>query len=1229
MRLLVWTGAALLLILAVLVMLPFSAAGTRLLAGWLDGLESVRVEYRAGSLFGDLELVRVSLDLPGVIIDLSELQTRLRLECLWTSRFCLSRANVGAVSVQIVPLPEPVEEGADNGDPPELVDIPYPIEIEALEVGSVSVAWEGGRWQQARLAAAVDIESSRIRIAGAEIDSAGLYLEAAEPNDDGYEGFVPPEVFIPLTLQVDGLDLAQGSFQVGEQALQLQALHLAGRWRGSRLTVESLRAGIPDRGEVELAGTLQFDGTWSLEARAQATPTEGWLPAPIDARQWQVVAGGDFAGLQLEVNAAGVPALLLSGELAITAPGLPFAAQARVNWPEAIGLGSLLPDAGLPPDLYLAGPLNADVSGTLESQSLRIETVLQGAGYEALEVRAEGQWQAPRLAVNRLELRDQASASQLLLSGTVDVADAWRVAAQLDSDGLQLPALSSMLTGRIAGGLALHAQGSADSWTVAVSEVAISGEVNALPASLRGSAGVDDDLRLLPGNLEGDVNGTQLRLYAEEGARDAHLYLTLDSLARWLPGAEGQVTVEAHGDLRGEGASLQGGVVNLRYAGLDVPELRLTANWRGTSQRVEAHLDAPELRVEGPGLEVRNVALALVGTPQAHQLTLQSSGDVGTDLSVSGAVLGGDWEGVLQPNTLLTRAERWELEQPVAMAWRSQAATLDVAPHCWRHAQFNLCGSRLLAGRTGDLQLRLEGDVRAFNGLLPRSLRVNGPMQATLAGTWGDGVPLMVAVDGDGKRVNVVRSYGMGERVKVTWEAARFRLLHEGGETRVSAQANREGRTVVDIAAVLPPQRDGALQGRFTLNRLQLATLSPWVTELSTLRGEVSGELALAGTLDDPLFSGELSLQDGQVVVVGNPTELTELALNLSLRDNRGTLAGSGQLGGGPVSLAGEIVAQPALRVSLQVRGTRHQVLVPPASELVVSEELQLVLTGNLLEATGWVRVHEGVLRHEELPEGGVSMSRDVVVVDVTGQPIREERAFEIRSDIVLRIDERFRVEGEQLNATLGGELQLVQEPGRPLQVFGTLQLLGGELNAYKQRLQIQRGTIAFSGPPDNPELNIAAEREIRADNVTVGARLFGRLEEPELEIYSNPLMSQSEAMSYLVRGRPLDSGAGADGTALALSLGADAVNQSGIVRELNRLPLISNVAFGTSGEADETSATVSGYIGERIYLSYGIGIYEPINVLTARLYLQSRLWLEVVSRLENSIDLYYAFEIE
>ena len=93
--------------------------------------------------------------------------------------------------------------------------------------------------------------------------------------------------------------------------------------------------------------------------------------------------------------------------------------------------------------------------------------------------------------------------------------------------------------------------------------------------------------------------------------------------------------------------------------------------------------------------------------------------------------------------------------------------------------------------------------------------------------------------------------------------------------------------------------------------------------------------------------------------------------------------------------------------------------------------------------------------------------------------------------------------------------------------------------------------------------------------------------------------------------------------------MGASAVNQSGFTDSLNKIPGVSNIGFGAEGSDDETAATVSGYIGERIYLSYGVGLYEPVNTLTARLYLQTRLWLEVVSGLENSVDLYYRFDID
>ena len=66
-----------------------------------------------------------------------------------------------------------------------------------------------------------------------------------------------------------------------------------------------------------------------------------------------------------------------------------------------------------------------------------------------------------------------------------------------------------------------------------------------------------------------------------------------------------------------------------------------------------------------------------------------------------------------------------------------------------------------------------------------------------------------------------------------------------------------------------------------------------------------------------------------------------------------------------------------------------------------------------------------------------------------------------------------------------------------------------------------------------------------------------------------------------------------------------------------------------TESDGDVTQATISGYLGNRIYLKYGIGIEDPISELTVRMYLLNRLWLEVVSGIEQSSDIYYSFDIE
>jgi autotransporter translocation and assembly factor TamB len=439
----------------------------------------------------------------------------------------------------------------------------------------------------------------------------------------------------------------------------------------------------------------------------------------------------------------------------------------------------------------------------------------------------------------------------------------------------------------------------------------------------------------------------------------------------------------------------------------------------------------------------------------------------------------------------------------------------------------------------------------------------------------------------------------------------------------------RDGFAVADAEIALPSSRDAPLGGLVRLNRIQLGSLAPFLPDLERIEGEVTGSLQLSGTVDQPRADGTIRLAGGSIALVGNPTEVKDLALVVDVAGNRADLQGRALFGGGELQLSGQFLSVPRARLSLQVTGGKHTIFYPPSTELQVSENLALDITADLFDIQGEVVVHEGRLEHEELPEGSVDVSSDVVEVDYAGNVITEQNTFATSMDVLLRIRERFKVVGSNIDATVGGDLQLLQTAGRPIQVFGNLNVVGGEVRAYEQHLKIKRGVVAFSGTPDNPELDVRAQRDFTRENISVGVAVGGTLEQPTIEFYSDPVMSQAETLSWLVRGRGLDVGAGADGTAMALSLGAGLVNRSAIVSELNQIPGVSGIQFGAEGSEDDTAATVSGYIGEKLYLSYGIGLYEPINVITARFYLKTRLWLEVVSRLENSVDLYYSWDID
>ena len=240
----------------------------------------------------------------------------------------------------------------------------------------------------------------------------------------------------------------------------------------------------------------------------------------------------------------------------------------------------------------------------------------------------------------------------------------------------------------------------------------------------------------------------------------------------------------------------------------------------------------------------------------------------------------------------------------------------------------------------------------------------------------------------------------------------------------------------------------------------------------------------------------------------------------------------------GPVFQAHAVLSQ--LRAS--IRSDR---------QLTISGPLDARVDGATTSVTGELRVDRARIEiPNELPP---RLGDDVVVRNAPGVAATEaerkqgpqastapsKRAVTLR--VAFDLGDDFRVKGRGVDTRLAGTLQVEGGDGNGLpRLVGLIHTVGGTYEAYGQRMNIERGELRFTGPADNPALDLLAVRP----NMTqkVGVQLTGRVLSPHVELYSDSGLSDAETLSYVMLGR---SSAGS-GTETALLQRAAAALLSG-----------------------------------------------------------------------------------
>ncbi|MCZ5321330.1 translocation/assembly module TamB [Escherichia coli] len=430
---------------------------------------------------------------------------------------------------------------------------------------------------------------------------------------------------------------------------------------------------------------------------------------------------------------------------------------------------------------------------------------------------------------------------------------------------------------------------------------------------------------------------------------------------------------------------------------------------------------------------------------------------------------------------------------------------------------------------------------------------------------------------------------------------------------------------------VADPQGRRNLGGNVNIRNFNLAMINPIFTRGEKAAGMVSANLRLGGDVQSPQLFGQLQVTG--VDIDGNfmPFDMQPSQLAVNFNGMRSTLAGTVRTQQGEIYLNGDADWSQIenWRARVTAKGSKVRITVPPMVRMDVSPDVVFEATPNLFTLDGRVDVPWARIVVHDLPESAVGVSSDVVMLNDNLQPEEAKTAsIPINSNLIVHVGNNVRIDAFGLKARLTGDLNVVQDK-QGLGLNGQINIPEGRFHAYGQDLIVRKGELLFSGPPDQPYLNIEAIRNPDAteDDVIAGVRVTGLADEPKAEIFSDPAMSQQSCIvlfaTWTRAGERSERQCGND-----LDADWSGVAQSGqIVGKIGGTFGVSNLALDTQGVGDSSQVVVSGYVLPGLQVKYGVGIFDSIATLTLRYRLMPKLYLEAVSGVDQALDLLYQFE--
>lgn len=715
----------------------------------------------------------------------------------------------------------------------------------------------------------------------------------------------------------------------------------------------------------------------------------------------------------------------------------------------------------------------------------------------------------------------------------------------------------------------------------------------------------------------------------------------LPDLSLIIPGSKGSFTgrLVVSGDTRAPKISLAGKSERFFVNNIFMSNFVFDTVVDLASKRMNLSMIANSLMVSKYVKPYKKCSLDFSGDLPHHRLTLSCGSGGGSYISAEGSYdQDKNFYSAKIMNMLVVSnvIDPIYLKEPIQINYDLDDKRGTVSPISISDGNSNLNSTEIQFGQ-GELKTVLDLErlnLQVVNKYLPDDVKVTGVLSAHSDINVKNGVPVIKGdIKSENGRVLAYSSFIPYKQIHLNFDADQQKF-----NTDLNIELRRELGTLSVNATVLEPYSRKKLSGNILLKDLNLDMFTATTKQLNMLEGVANINGKLDGTLDAPLFFGDIRV-NGRADPSLSIGEINKFDLNVKANGSRGTVNGEFTINDSDLKMGGSLDWSESAKGKISLDAVELPFFLLTYGEAVANIHTLCELD-EIIKVTGKVDIPKATIKFKSLDTQSISPSKDEIFVDsntnLRGLMINRKKSANLNNDMMIDVQvnlgDKVKVNAMGLRADVVGGVRINKASDSSKIISkGKVSLEHARADMYGHKFIINHAHAVFKDDITNPALDVEVVADPSAidEDVLAGVKVTGYAEKPDIALFSKPAMSKNEVLSYLLYGHGLEKNSSSNtdnsSTQLLMTLGLGTT--AGLLNSVVGIFGMDGVQLGSSGSGDETQVEVQTYVNNRLRLSYGYGIYNSVNEFKIRYELVRKLYAEFVSSIDQSVDLIYSFE--